>query len=292
MEWTDGRDQHARVLSMVTKLRNHGAAGPALLTGAVSMPARPATPLAAVTKRMLVALGLLAVLTLIVYLGRDGYRDAAHPGQPLSVLSSVYYATVTLLTTGFGDVVPVTSTARLVNTVLITPIRVIFLIVLVGTTLEVLAERTRTGWRINRWRSRVAGQTVVIGYGTKGRSVVRTLARSGLPARSIAVVDASAEAVAEANAAGLVAAGGDGTRQSVLVIADLLDRGRGLDLVERPVAESELGTAARDAAGAVIAVVRGNDVLSPEDPRAARLAAADRLILVSSREQPANGSAG
>ena len=292
MEWTDGRDQHARVLSMVTKLRNYGAAGPAPLTGAVSLPARPATPLAAVTKRMLVALGLLAVSTLIVYLGRDGYRDAAHPGQPLSVLSSVYYATVTLLTTGFGDVVPVTSTARLVNTVLITPIRVIFLIVLVGTTLEVLAERTRTGWRINRWRSRVAGQTVVIGYGTKGRSVVRTLAQSGLPARSIAVVDASAEAVAEANAAGLVAVGGDGTRQSVLVIADLLDRGRGLDLVERPVAESELGTPARDAAGAVIAVVRGNDVLSPEDPRAARLAAADRLILVSSREQPANGSAG
>lgn len=292
MEWTDGRDQHARVLSMVTKLRNHGAAGPAPLTGAVSMPARPATPLAAVTKRMLVALGLLAVLTLIVYLGRDGYRDAAHPGQPLSALSSVYYATVTLSTTGFGDVVPVPSTARLVNTVLITPIRVIFLIVLVGTTLEVLAERTRTGWRINRWRSRVAGQTVVIGYGTKGRRVVRTLARSGLPARSIAVVDASAEAVAEANAAGLVAVGGDGTRQSVLVIADLLDRGRGLDLVERPVAESELGTPARDAAGAVIAVVRGNDVLSPEDPRAARLAAADRLILVSSREQSANGSAG
>jgi hypothetical protein len=72
LEWTDGRDRHARVLSMVTKLRNHGAAGPAPLTGAVSMPARPAR-LAAVTKRMLVALGLLAVSTLIVYLGRDGY---------------------------------------------------------------------------------------------------------------------------------------------------------------------------------------------------------------------------
>jgi hypothetical protein len=73
LEWTDGRDRHARVLSMVTKLRNHGAAGPAPSTGAVSMPTRPATPLAVVTKRMLVALGLLAVSTLIVYLGRDGY---------------------------------------------------------------------------------------------------------------------------------------------------------------------------------------------------------------------------
>ena len=69
---------------------------------------------------------LLALSSLIVYLGRDGYRDAAHPGQPLSPLASVYYATVTLSTTGYGDIVPVSDTARLINTVLITPIRVAF----------------------------------------------------------------------------------------------------------------------------------------------------------------------
>src|SRR5271169_1192420 len=175
---------------MVTRSPGADGTGRTPSAGAVSLPARPASPLATVTKRMLLAVGLLALTTLIVYWGRSGYRDAAHPGQPLSVLGCIYYASVTLSTTGFGDIVPVTDTARLVNTALITPIRVIFLIVLVGTTLEVLADRTRTNWRINRWRSRVAGQTVVIGYGTKGRSVVRTLAQSGLPARSIAVVDA------------------------------------------------------------------------------------------------------
>ena len=111
---------------------------------------------------MLLAVGLLVVSAVIVYLGRSGYRDAAHPGQPLSVLASVYYATVTLLTTGYGDIVPVSDTARLVNTVLITPIRVIFLIVLVGTTLEVLTERTRTNWRVARWRTKVTGQVVVV----------------------------------------------------------------------------------------------------------------------------------
>lgn len=366
------KDQHAPALSKVTKPPGPDRTAPGPVAGAVSLPARPVTPLAAVAKRMLLATGLLAVSALVVYLGRDGYRDSAHPGQPLSLLASVYYATVTLSTTGFGDIVPVTNTARLVNTVLITPLRVIFLIVLVGTTLEVLAERTRTGWRINRWRSRVAGHTVVIGYGTKGRSVIRTLSQSGATAGSITVVDASAEAVAEANAAGLIGVTGDGTRQSVLsraeigsaaqiviavnrddtavltaltarqlnpsativaavreeenrqllrqsgadhvvvssdtagqmlaistvrpaaglVIADLLDRGRGLDMVERPVTGSELGIPARDAAGAVIAVVRGDEVLAPEDPRAGRLAAGDRLILISSRDQPAAGSAG
>src|SRR5437773_11103390 len=110
------------------------------------MPGRPVTPLAAVAKRMLVAVGLLAVSTVIVYLGRGGYRDAAHPGQPLSVLGCVYYATVTLSTTGFGDIVPGTAPARLGTTVLIRPLRVIFLLVLVGTP-----------WRALRARSALSG---------------------------------------------------------------------------------------------------------------------------------------
>ena len=70
------------------------------------------------------------------------------------------------------------------------------------------------------------------------------------------------------------------------VIADLLDHGRGLDLIERPAGETEVGGPARDTAGTVIAVMRGNEVLTPDEPRAARLAEGDRLILVSSRDHP------
>jgi voltage-gated potassium channel len=315
---------------------------------------------------MLLAVGLLALATVIVYLGRYGYRDSAHPGQPLSVLASVYYATVTLSTTGYGDIVPVTDAARLVNTVLITPIRVIFLILLVGTTLEVLTERTRRNWRITRWRTKVTDQVVVVGYGSKGRAVIKALSDSGVRKAAIVVIDSSAEAVAEANAAGLVAVGGDATRSEVLrqaqigsagrvviavrrddtavlialtarqlnpsativaavreaenrdllrqsgadhvvvssdtaghmlafstvrpaaakVIADLLDHGRGLDLVERPVGEAEMGTSARAVPGTVIAVMRGSEVLAPDDPGAARLEKGDQLILVSSRDRP------
>jgi voltage-gated potassium channel len=345
----------------------YGGLGPQPSAGALSLPSPAVSPLAAVTKRMVLAVALLAASTLIVYLGRSGYRDAAHPGQPLSFLASVYYATVTLSTTGYGDIVPVTDSARLANTVLITPIRVVFLILLVGTTLEVLTERTRTNFRIARWRSKVAGQAVVIGYGTKGRSVVRTLVESGLAPARIVVVDVSAEAVADANAAGLVAVTGDGSRREVLsraeigsaarviiavhrddtavlialtarqlspsavivaavreqeneallrqsgadhvvvssdaagqmlgistirpaagrVIADLLDRGRGLALIERQAVQAEVGGPARAAAGTVIAVVRGDDVLAADDPLASQLTAADRLIIVSSRPGPA-----
>ncbi len=337
-----------------------------LAAGTLSFPARPGSALSAAAKRMLLAAGLLAISSVIVYLGRHGYRDTAHPGRPLSVLGSVYYATVTLSTIGYGDIVPVTTAARLVNTAVITPMRLVVLIILVGTTLQVLTEQTRANWRIVRWRSRVAGQTIVIGYGTKGRSAVRTLSESGTGRESIVVVDLLPEAVADANAAGLVAVTGDGTRRDVLrcaeigsarqvviavnrddtavlitltarqlnpcgtivaavreeenrdllrlsgadqvvvssgaagqllaisavspsagrVIGDLLDRGRGLDLVERPVAAAEVGTPARDAEGRVIALVRGDNLLPADDPGAGRLAGGDRLVLVSSRRQP------
>ena len=185
------------------------------------------------TRRTALAVGLLAVSAGLVYLGRRGYRDAAHPNQPLSVLASVYYAAVALSTTGYGDIVPVSDTARLVNTVLITPIRVIFLIVLVGTTLEVLTERTRTIWRITRWRSKVTGQVIVIGYGAKGRAAVRTLADSGVPRESVVVIDFSADAIGEANAAGLAAVGGDGTRRAVLQQAEIASARRLIIAVNR-----------------------------------------------------------
>ena len=143
------------------------------------------------------------------------------PGQPLNLLGALYYSAVTLSTTGYGDIVPVTSGARLINTLVITPVRVVFLILLIGTTLEVLAERTRTIWRVNRWRSKMAGHTVVVGYGTKGRSALTTLREAGVPATSIVVVDCEPQVVAEVNAAGLAGVTGDATRREVLASAEI-----------------------------------------------------------------------
>ena len=206
---------------IATSLPGLPATGAAPAVGALSFPSRPGSPLAAVAKRIALAAGLLALASAIVYLDRHGYRDAAHPGRPLSVLGSIYYATVTLPAIGYGDIVPVTTAARLVNTVVITPMRLVFLIILVGATVQVLTRQTRANWRIARWRSTVNSQIIVIGYGTKGRSAVRTLAESGTATESIVVVDLRPEAAGDANAAGLAAVTGDGTRREVLRRAEI-----------------------------------------------------------------------
>ncbi|GLZ80166.1 NAD-binding protein of Kef-type K+ transporter [Actinorhabdospora filicis] len=171
----------------------------------------------AILVRLAAAGACLVLACLLVIVDRGGYRDTADGS--VSVLDAVYYATVTLSTTGYGDVVPVDTVSRLVNIVLITPLRVIFLVVLVGTTVEVLTRRTREVWRETRWSNALREHTIVVGYGTKGRSAIATLRANGVPAERIVVVDRRHELVQEANSDGYVTVQGDATRSAILTRA-------------------------------------------------------------------------
>jgi voltage-gated potassium channel len=187
----------------------------------VRLPEIDEPPHHAVIRRMLAAGAVLAATVLVVYLDRGGYRDSVD-GR-VSLLDAVYYATVTLSTTGYGDVIPATPSARLVNVLVITPLRVLFLIILVGTTLEVLTKRTRDQWRLTKWRRKVQAHTVVVGYGTKGRSAIRALIADGTDPAQIVVIDPDPGQVAEANKAGLAAVLGDATRGEVLTQAEIAE---------------------------------------------------------------------
>ncbi|MFE4368507.1 potassium channel family protein [Streptomyces sp. NPDC056835] len=191
-----------------------------LVSARVKLPRRTAVqPLRQVTRRLLMALFVLALTVFIVYIDRTGYHDNAD--ESVDFLDSVYYATVTLSTTGYGDIVPYSDSARLVNVLLVTPLRVLFLIILVGTTLEVLTERTREEWRLNRWRSNLRDHTIIVGFGTKGRSAMQTLCATGLKKEQIVIVDPSSKVIDAANAEGFVGVIGDATRSDVLIRAEL-----------------------------------------------------------------------
>jgi voltage-gated potassium channel len=172
------------------------------------------TPTRQVARRLVFALLIFVVTVLLVYLDRDGYRDVDEDG--VTLLDAAYYATVTLSTTGYGDITPVTNIARLINFLVITPLRVLFLIVLIGTTLEALTTRTREEFRIRRWRSRLRQHVIVCGYGTKGRSAIRSLRAAGTTDDHIVVVDPDPRAIDEANLAGLTGIVGDAGRTEVL----------------------------------------------------------------------------
>ncbi|MBY8842259.1 TrkA family potassium uptake protein [Streptomyces sp. SP2-10] len=206
------------------KLPGHDAiarqVGDHLVTHRVKLPRKVVErPIRQVVKRLIMALLLLVATAFVVYADRDGYQDDSD--GTLDLLDAFYYATVTLSTTGYGDITPVSDSARLTNIFVITPLRVLFLIILVGTTLEVLTERTREEWRLNRWRSTLRDHTVVIGFGTKGRSAIQTVCVTGLKKEQVVVVDPSAKAIDAATAEGYAGVIGDATRSDVLKQAEV-----------------------------------------------------------------------
>ena len=180
----------------------------------VELPGGDVSPLRKILGRLAIALGLIVFVAAVSYAGRDGYVDPE--GGGMSVLDAFYYSTVSITTTGYGDIRPVSESARLVTTVVVTPARVLFLILLVGTTLEILAERSREAYRLVRWRKRLRDHTIVCGYGVKGRAAVRTLLDKGLQPEQIVAIEPNAEARARATADGLAVVAGSAATQEVL----------------------------------------------------------------------------
>lgn len=171
-------------------------------------------PLVAILRRVGFAIALVIFVALVVRLGGDGFVDVT--GQPIGFLDAVYYASVTVTTTGYGDITAVGEGARLATILLITPARVLFLILVVGTTVEVLTDQTRRLLLARRWRNRVQDHYVICGFGATGGSAASDLLRRGIPAESIAVVDSSQEAVDAGLEAGFVAVHGDASESAVL----------------------------------------------------------------------------
>ena len=137
----------------------------------VDLPGGEAGPLRKILGRLVYRPG-------VDHVGRDlAYtepRRLLRPrGRQHQLLDAFYYSTVSITTTGYGDIRPVTEDARLLTRCFVTPARVLFLILLVGTTLEILAERSRNAYRVARWRRDLKEHTIVCGYGVKGRAPSR-----------------------------------------------------------------------------------------------------------------------
>ena len=208
----DRRLRHLRAIE-----DNLGAKPDAALVDYLRIPEKYVSPVRRIALRVVYALSALFIAAIVVYLDRDGYNNAA--GTPLTFLDCLYYATVSLSTTGYGDIAPFSERARLMNILVITPLRFAFLIVLIGTTVETLTAASRQALKIQHWRNTVRNHTVVVGYGTKGRTAVAAMIGDGVAPADIVVVDTNQASLDRANVAGLVTVRGDANKSDVLRLA-------------------------------------------------------------------------
>jgi voltage-gated potassium channel len=197
----------------------------------IELPAGRRHPLRTIGERLALAVGLVVLVAVLAYIGRDGYIDPED--DSVSLLDAFYYSTVTITTTGYGDIRPVSDGARLVTTLVVTPARILFLILLVGTTLEVLTERTRAAYRLSRWRRTLKDHVIICGFGTKGRAAAATLLGHGYTPEQLVVVDENPSARTKATSMGLSAVAGSATTQHALQDAGIRDAAAVVVAVDR-----------------------------------------------------------
>lgn len=167
--------------------------------------------------RLGLILGLITVVLLVHWLHRDGLKD--NLDDHISFIDVLYFTTVTVTTVGYGDIVPVSPSARLFETIVVTPIRLFVWLMFLGTAYSLFFRNSLYRWRMARIQKTLQDHIVVAGFGTSGSEAVREMIARGTDPDSIVVIDASDARLAEAEALGCNVMRGDATRDKTLADA-------------------------------------------------------------------------
>lgn len=164
--------------------------------------------------RVLLVFGLIALVLLLHWVGRDGLKD--NLDNQISFVDVLYFTTVTVTTVGYGDIVPVSPEARLFEALLVTPIRLFVWLIFLGTAYNLFFRNILYRWRMARIQADLHNHIVVTGFGSSGQEAVAELIARGTDPREIVVIDGSERALAEAEALGCNILCGDATRDRTL----------------------------------------------------------------------------
>ncbi|MCB2048453.1 MAG: potassium channel family protein [Novosphingobium sp.] len=160
------------------------------------------------------ALALVFIVVIVHWLDRDGLVD--HHDGNVSFLDVVYFTMISITTTGFGDIAPISDKSRLIEAVIVTPIRLAVLFIFVGTAYNFVIRRSWEKWRMTRIQERLSNHIVVLGYGISGSEAVDELIERGTDPAKIVVVDPGADRLALAEERGCNVLEGDATRDDTL----------------------------------------------------------------------------
>ena len=146
--------------------------------------------------RLGLALGLIMLVVMIHWFDRGGLVD--NFDGHVSFSDVVYFTMISVTTTGFGDIAPVTDRARMVEAIIVTPIRFAVFFIFVGTAYNFIIKRSWEKFRMKHIQEQLSDHIVVLGYGVSGSESVNELIERGTEPSEIVVIDPSEERLLEA----------------------------------------------------------------------------------------------
>ncbi|MDH4174714.1 MAG: NAD-binding protein [Betaproteobacteria bacterium] len=164
--------------------------------------------------RVVLVLALFLSVLAVFWLDREGLRDASD--GVVSFLDVVYFTMVTVTTVGYGDIVPVTDRARLIDSFFVTPIRFFVLFIFVGTAYQMVFQRMMEERRMKKLEDSLSDHVIVCGFGHSGRIAAVELVAKGEKPEHVVVIDQNEGAARAASEAGFVALVGSCTSEEIM----------------------------------------------------------------------------
>ena len=213
--------------------------------------------------RLGLALSLVFLVVMIHWWDRDGLVD--NLDGHVTFLDVVYFTMISITTTGFGDIAPISDRARLVEALIVTPVRFAVLFIFVGTAYNFVIRRSWEKWRMARIQGQLTNHVVVLGFGVSGSEAVSELIERGTDPDCIVVMDSSEERLEAAEALGCNVIEADATRDEALMAVRIAE------------AKTVLVSAGRDDASILIVLTVRH--LAPNVPISVVVRAADNELL-------------
>jgi voltage-gated potassium channel len=161
--------------------------------------------------------GMIIFIVAFLWVERDSLRDSAD--GHISFNDVIYFAMISATTTGYGDIVPVTDRARLFDALVVTPIRVFFLLLLAGTAYTFIIKQTWNRWLMKLIQKNLHDHILIAGFGASNDKALEELLKRGTPASRIVVIDDDQEALDRASECGVAVLRGDASRDETLLAA-------------------------------------------------------------------------